>query len=102
MPAPETKYRPYFTLSQLKHIEQCMLAVKQQTQVDQETLRYIHKYISDIEHKYIQPSHTTMPRKTLLEKLEIGGTSSGSGINTPTPEEIAEFEAQFFPERYSQ
>lgn len=86
MPAPETKYRPYFTLSQLKHIEQCMLAVKQQVQVDQSVVRYIHKYIRDIEDSYILPAHTTNPRKTLEEKLELALDK----------DELADLERQLF------
>lgn len=86
MPTPQTKYRPYLTLSQLKHIQQCMLAVKQQIQVDQETVRYLNKFIRDIEKGDIKPNHTTNPRPTLLEKLGF----SESPPKEPTQEEIDE------------
>ena len=79
---PAAKYRPYFTLAQLKHIQQCMLAVKQQGQVDQLTLKYINKYIHDIEANFRQPNHTNKP--TLLERL---GFSDSPANNPPSKED---------------
>jgi hypothetical protein len=58
------KYRPYLTLAQLKHIEQCMLAVKQQSQVDQETITYLHHFIYEIEKDMRKPNHTLKPSLT--------------------------------------
>ncbi len=79
---PAAKYRPYFTLAQLKHIQQCMLAVRQQVQVDQSTLKYINKYIHDIESNFRQPNHINKP--TLLERL---GFEESPANNPPSKED---------------
>lgn len=84
MPAPETKYRPYFTLADLKLLQSSVHAT-----ISAEKMalnRYLNKYIRDIEESYILPAHTTNPRKTLEEKLELSLNS----------QELADLERQLF------
>lgn len=63
------KYRPYFTLAELKEIESA-LSVKASP-----LLTYISKYIRDIEDGFRSPNHSLKP--TMSEKL---------GFTAPSPD----------------
>ena len=77
------KYRPYFTLPELKHIEQCLIAVmKHQDPQTKPIIRYLHKYITDIESNYRSPNHTLKP--SMIEKLGF----SDSPVDEPCEDDF--------------
>jgi len=68
------KYRPYFTLPELKEI---IAALKSQPTPNRMTLiKYLEKYCLEITHSVREESYTANPRKTLSQRLELDDTPS--------------------------
>jgi hypothetical protein len=59
------KYRPYFTLEELKHLEQCLMALPSMQKAP--LTKYLHHYISDIDAGFRASNHTLKP--SINEKL---------------------------------
>jgi len=51
------KYRPYFTLSELRHLVSVLTA----TEPTSSMCRYLSKYLYDIENGYRAPNHSGIP-----------------------------------------
>ena len=62
------KYRPYFTLADLKFLHSCL--VKNPDSNDK-LLKYLDSFIYEIEKGYRTYSHITTPRLTLEDRLGI-------------------------------
>lgn len=73
------KYRPYFTLSELEHITQC---VKSNNPLNLSLIQYLDKYILDIKSGHRQENHTLKP--TISESL--GFTRPESPNDSINPE----------------
>lgn len=63
------KYRPYFTLSELKCISDSVKLNSRPSTIL--LLRYIDKFILDIEHGLRKENYNGSPRPTLAQKLEL-------------------------------
>jgi hypothetical protein len=61
------KYRPYFTLDELKFIHSTLFT---QSQIHPIT-RYLEKYISDIDRGFLSPQLVLSPKQSMEEKLEL-------------------------------
>ena len=74
------KYRPYFTLPELRHLVSVLI----QTEPTSSLTRYLSRYLLDIESGYRAPNH--IGSGTLTEKL---------GFGDPEPRTRHESEAQY-------
>lgn len=72
------KYRPYLTLSEITYLIECIQSRKDHISLD--LLRYLQKYVSDIQAGLRIPNHTLQP--TISQKLgfEESHASACSGI----------------------
>jgi hypothetical protein len=88
------KYRPYFSLSELKKITDSVRAQNNLTDVG--LILYLEKYISDIEHAFRKENHITVP--SILEQLtkEKPDDNPNSPQNRYTRGEMDEAEAKEF------
>lgn len=69
------KYRPYFTLPELKHLHQLSHVDNQLSLMT----RYLGRYILEIDSGYRTPNHTTEP--SMEDKLGFSVNISGAGKN---------------------
>lgn len=68
MPAPAKKYRPYFTLEQLRIIMR-RLSVDVQDEVTM--IRYLDDFVAQIEYGIRKESHKTKGRTSVIENLGL-------------------------------
>ena len=89
------KYRPYFTLAELKTLRGFCASVAQTERLH----KYIDKYILDIEHAHRKPNHTLLP--SISEKLGFSSSGEGESIIPSTPEEAAQLQRDHDANRYA-
>jgi hypothetical protein len=92
MPKAEKKYRPYFTLQELKVLHKLAEdGTYKQVPETGKLSKYLESFIYEITKGYRSPAHITNPRASIEERLGIGEETAG-----PTIAEIQAEEAKLF------
>jgi hypothetical protein len=76
------KYRPYFTLQELKKIQEAISNASVSDLTLAGIYNYLYKYISDIEHGLRKENHTLQP--SIEEKLGFSESSQSPQSNPET------------------
>lgn len=70
------KYRPYFTLPELRHVVSVMIASEPTSSL----CRYLSRYLFDIENGYRTANHTGLP--SLEDKLGFSNSASKTKLES--------------------